>query len=97
MTRSAYLVPAVALLLGGCASMTGSAPAAPRATCSADELTDYVGKTATPKLGEDMMQAAGAKTLQWLQPGQAATMDFRGDRLRVTLDAGNKVVTARCG
>lgn len=97
MTRIAYLVPAAALLLGGCATMTGPTAAVPKATCSADELSDYVGKTATPKLGEDMMQAASAKLLQWLQPGQAATMDFRGDRLRVTLDANNKVVSARCG
>ncbi|WP_114228828.1 MULTISPECIES: I78 family peptidase inhibitor [Sphingomonas] len=95
MTRR-LAVPLIALLLGGCVTLfdPGSPP---KASCSADELTDYVGKTATAKLGEDIMQAAGAKMLQWLQPGQAATMDFRGDRLRVQLDANNKVVSARCG
>lgn len=96
MTRIAFAVPFAAVLLGGCATLGGTPPA-PKALCSADELTDYVGKAATAKLGEDIMQASGAKLLQWLQPGQAATMDFRAYRLRVTLDGDNKVVTARCG
>ena len=43
------------------------------------------------------MQASGAKSLQWLQPGQAATMDFLPTRLRGKLDADNKVVSASCG
>ena len=98
MTRFAPLAAtaALALSLGGCVTLFDR-PAASGATCSADELTDYVGKPATARLGEEIMQASGAKQLQWLQPGTAATMDFRGDRLRVTLDAGNKVVSARCG
>lgn len=94
MIRSLLIVPA--LLLGGCA-MTGRPVATAKSTCSADELTDYIGKPATAKLGEDIMQAAGAKLLQWVQPGQMVTMDFRGDRLRVRLGPDNKVLAATCG
>lgn len=97
MTRIAYLVPAVAVLLGGCATMGTPTAAAPKATCSADELTDYVGKPATAKLGEDIMQASGAKVLQWVPAGSMVTMDYRAERLRVKLDGANKVVSASCG
>jgi hypothetical protein len=89
------LPAAAVILLAGCVSLTRTS--APQQVCSADELTDYAGKTATARLGEEIMQASGAKSLQWLQPGQAATMDFLPTRLRVKLDADNKVVSASCG
>jgi hypothetical protein len=89
------LSAAAAVLLSGCVSLTRTS--APQAACSADELTDYVGKVATARLGEEIMQASGAKSLQWLQPGQAATMDFQPTRLRVKVDAENKVLSASCG
>ncbi|URD62125.1 I78 family peptidase inhibitor [Sphingomonas sp. KRR8] len=95
MTRLTPLVATGALLLVGCATL--GKPAAPQPVCSADELTDYIGKPATAKLGEDIMQASGAKILQWIQPGQMVTMDFRADRLRVRLGPDNKVASANCG
>ena len=95
MTRRLVASAAAAILLAGCVSLTRTS--APQQVCSADELTDYAGKAATARLGEEIMQASGAKSLQWLQPGQAATMDFLPTRLRVKLDADNKVVSASCG
>jgi len=95
MTRLALLAPAL-LLLGGCVTFAREAPLAERSCGSGGELADYVGRTATARLGEELMEASGAKTLQWIGPDQVVTMDFRGDRLRVRLDAQNKVVSARC-
>jgi hypothetical protein len=89
-------IPLTALLLGGCVSLF-DAGAPPKATCSADELTDYVGRPASEKLGKDIMQASGAKILQWIQPGQMVTMEHRPDRLRVQLGPDNKVASVSCG
>jgi len=84
------------LLLAGCATTTGPKVAG-KGSCSADELADYVGDRATAKLGEELMGASGAKVLQWIQPDQMVTMDFRSDRLRVRLDPDNKVLSTSCG
>ncbi len=83
------------LSLGGCA--TTAPQVAGKGSCSADELADYAGRPATAKLAEEMMQASGAKVLQWIQPGQMVTMDFRSDRLRVKLGPDNKVASVNCG
>ena len=96
MTRLALLAPAL-LLLGGCVTINRTAATAPASCGSGGELADYVGRPATARLGEELMQASGARTLQWIGPDEMVTMDFRGDRLRVRLDGQNKVVSARCG
>jgi len=94
MTRPALLAVPL-LMLAGCATMEPKV--AGKGSCSADELADYVGRTATAKLGEELMGASGAKVLQWIQPGQMVTMDLRTDRLRVRLGPDNKVVSISCG
>lgn len=95
MIRPALLLSA-SLLLGACATVTRDRAVA-EGGCADGELADYVGRTASARLGEELMQASGAKVLQWIQPGMMVTMDFRSDRLRVRLDANNKVLSANCG
>ena len=82
--------------LSACATVTGPKVAG-KGSCSADELADYVGRSASARLGDELMGASGAKVLQWIQPGQMVTMDVRTDRLRVRLGPDNKVVSASCG
>jgi hypothetical protein len=40
---------------------------------------------------------AGASTSRVLKPGQAATMEFNGERLNLDLDARSRVTSVRCG
>ena len=49
------------------------------------------------ELGAEIVRASGAKRLQWVAAGMMVTMDFREDRVRVYLDAQNRVQRASCG
>ena len=45
----------------------------------------------------EILRAAGARTLQWVQPGMMVTMEYRADRVRVWLAPGNRIERAACG
>jgi hypothetical protein len=99
MMRAAMLtLPA---LLGSCAMTQAeepaTAPTAPAGECRNDALASFVGQTADADLGTRMLAASGARTLRWVAPGMAVTMDFRADRLTVHYDAAMKVTSASCG
>lgn len=91
------LLPLLALL-GACAA----APQPPLAhgggaICKADGLADLVGQPATADLGAQALSRSGARTLRWIQPGMAVTMDYRQDRLDIHLDEHNVVKQLTCG
>ena len=44
-----------------------------------------------------MLRESGARALRWVPKGMMVTMDYRGDRLTVHLDAANRVERANCG
>lgn len=56
-----------------------------------------VGQVATSALAEQAVKRATARTLRWIQPGSAVTMDYRFDRLDVHIDAANLVTKFTCG
>lgn len=65
--------------------------------CHADNVEDLIGQQATGDLGTRIMQRTDARSLRWIQPGQAVTMDYRADRVNVHLDAQNRVGRINCG
>lgn len=65
--------------------------------CRVGDATPFVGQAATAELGAQARAAAGARTVRWIRPGDAVTMDFREDRLNIMLDANSKVTSLRCG
>ena len=62
-----------------------------------DALAQFAGQPASQESGARMLAASGARTIRWVPKGGVVTMDFRGDRLTVQLDGGNRVEVARCG
>ncbi|MDQ8754868.1 I78 family peptidase inhibitor [Sphingosinicella sp. LHD-64] len=65
--------------------------------CNADGLQSLVGQPGTPELGAQAQQRSNARTLRWIRPGDAVTMDYREDRLNIELDAEGKVARFNCG
>ncbi len=65
--------------------------------CSADVVQSYIGQEATEEAIEQARVDSGSATVRALKPGDAATMDFRPDRLDIALDENNIIQTLRCG
>ncbi|TCQ08251.1 MULTISPECIES: I78 family peptidase inhibitor [Sphingomonas] len=92
----------VAALLASAActpvEMRGETPAAARvaAACNADSLGDLVGKRASDARADVMQKRSGARTLRWIAPNTAVTMDFRADRLNVYVDAKGRIERFTC-
>lgn len=102
--RNVLSLAAICAASAGCSAKdtettSGAAPPAPVGVtkCDASMLGDIVGKPASEELGNDAVKRSGSRTMRWLAPGMAVTMDFREDRLNIELDADRKVVGSRCG
>jgi hypothetical protein len=108
--RSVVLLSAV--LLAACASSDGDprlygTPAAisgnpvhgetPGHTCNASGADRYLGRKGDSSSGTAIKHATHSKVLRWAPPGYALTMDFRADRVTVTLDEQYKITKISCG
>ncbi|MEO6226428.1 MAG: I78 family peptidase inhibitor [Thermomonas sp.] len=85
---------AIAMLMSACAT-----PATPPAAgaCNANAIRPYVGQVATPAVVDAARNAAGAQLVRALKPNDAATMDYRVERINILVDDANKIVRATCG
>jgi hypothetical protein len=95
-----FLLAALALTGAGC-SYAGTPPPAPTppppGACNAAPAQGLVGRQSSPELAREAQRLSGARVWRWLRPGQIVTMEFRGDRLNIRLDAGDKVEGITCG
>jgi hypothetical protein len=87
-------------LLSACAS----APAEPVVhgetpghVCDASRTDHFIGQPGNSETGTAILKATRAANLRWAPPGYAITMDFRADRVTVTLDESYKVTRVSCG
>lgn len=71
-------------------------PTAP-APCNADAVQSLVGQASSDAVIEQARVDSGASSVRALKPGDAATMDYREDRLNITLDDSGVIQTLRCG
>ena len=99
--KTVGLIP-VALLMAACAASPAPSPQPPKIgggpfVCKADRFDALIGQPATQALAASILQATGAGTLRWVQPGMAVTMDFRPDRVTVALDGENRTTRITCG
>ena len=83
-----------ALLMSACAT-----PATPpsASACNANAIQPYVGQIATPSVVESARKAAGAQLVRALKPNDAATLDYRMERINIMVDAANTILRASCG
>ncbi len=73
------------------------APGLEEASCSAEAAQGYVGQKAERSVVGSAVKASGAKTVRVIEPDMMVTMDFRGDRLNIRVDAAGKIIAIECG
>ncbi|MGY1410724.1 MULTISPECIES: I78 family peptidase inhibitor [unclassified Luteimonas] len=69
----------------------------PEAICNADGLQALVGQQATETVTAKATADSGATSVRVLGPDDAATMDFREDRLNIHTDAAGVIQSLNCG
>jgi hypothetical protein len=105
MARAA--MGAATVLLAACSTAQAPAPlppadppavegAAPVHKCDPANIQQFVGKTRSAALEQDMLKVSGASTVRWAPFGSAVTMEYRSDRLTVFLNANNRVDRISC-
>lgn len=103
VTMMAIIAPL--FLAAGCAATTNAGKddvaspegPAPQYLCKADALEQFTGQKATQETGARILAASGARTLRWVGPGMAVTMDFRPERATIGYDRDMIIRTASCG
>ena len=102
MTRLALPIAlAIAPLMSACATTAPDVPAEPErrlpGECDATPVQSLIGSRATGEVGARLLAETGAKTLRWVPPRTAVTMDFRPDRLTVRYDDNYTITSIACG
>ncbi|MDP5278478.1 I78 family peptidase inhibitor [Sphingomonas sp. DG1-23] len=98
MIRLAF--PLIALAAGACTygeRPQAEAPPALAGKCVADGLAGLNGKKQSEAVAKEALRLSGAKTIRWIAPGMAVTMDYREDRLNLNTDEQGKIIRAHCG
>lgn len=65
--------------------------------CNADAVQGLVGQQATDAVVAQATADSGSKSVRVLKPTDAATMDFRQDRLNINTDEAGVIESLRCG
>jgi hypothetical protein len=65
--------------------------------CNADGTDHFIGQLGNSETGAAILQATHAALLRWAPPGYMMTMDFRADRVTVTLGSDYKITRINCG
>jgi hypothetical protein len=65
--------------------------------CRLDTLKVLEGRPGSAVVAAQALQLSGARTIRWMHPGDAVTMDFQPDRLNIKLTRSNIVRRFACG
>ena len=65
--------------------------------CDAAPAQNLVGQKGTGGVGAQIVQVTGSKTLRWIGPDQAVTMDYRLDRVNVYHTTDFVITQITCG
>ncbi len=98
------MIAGATLILSACATAAAQEEepvplhgSTPGYACDASKAQSLAGQPATADLATRAIRLAGARTVRWIRPGDAVTMDFREDRLNIELDERGRVKALRCG
>jgi hypothetical protein len=95
------MLPVVAtsavLCLAACATPATPPPPPAANQCVAAMGAWAVGKPVSDELVAKVVSDTHSRTARVVRPGQAVTMDYRGDRVNVMLDEHDRVKEVTCG
>lgn len=98
MRNAILMSPLLALSACATGGADNMAPPPPsEMACDASGLEDHVGHEASASSGATLLKLSGARTLRWVPPRTAVTMDYRSDRLTVSYDDDMVVTRISCG
>lgn len=69
----------------------------PTDACKATGMDDLIGKPQSEATAKEALSRSGARTLRWIAPGMAVTLDYRGDRLNIAVDKDGLITGFHCG
>ena len=69
----------------------------PTGACKATGMDDLIGKPQSEATAKEALSRSGARTLRWIAPGMAVTLDYRGDRLNIDTDKDGLITGFHCG
>ena len=62
-----------------------------------NRCSTLVGSPYTPELGEKVRELSGSTVVRVLHPGEVVTMEFRFDRVNITVDDAGAITQVTCG
>lgn len=97
--RSKATLLLATIALAGCTpvEMRGEQHHSAERICRDGPAQRYIGHGWSAGAVEGARRASGAKSVRVVRPGEAVTMDFRPDRLTVTIDEHQVISRATCG
>lgn len=101
--RSADATPALApvivllLAMAACATIPPQGPPMAAAQCNAEGARPAVGRQPSADVVERARVDSGSAVVRVIRPGDAVDMDFRGDRLNLSVNARNAIDAVKCG
>jgi hypothetical protein len=72
-------------------------PSASQDQCQGEPAQYAVGSAYTPEVGEKLRELSRSTVVRVLHPGEVVTMEFRSDRLSITVDANDVITQVTCG
>lgn len=96
MNRPLLLV-GIAAALAGCGQRARPGSAVDPSLCDVSRLKVLVGRPASAVAASEALHLSGARTIRWIEPKSAVTMDFQPDRLNVVLGGNKRVRRFTCG
>ena len=108
MRRTILIVPMALAACATAAPPPASVGPGGRYVCRQASYEEFIGRVASGEVAAELLRASGARTIRWVRPGMAITLEGSGrppgaafeyseERLTVRLASNNRIVTASCG
>lgn len=69
----------------------------PGVGCNAAKVKKIIGQQRSDAIEAEAKRLTHAKTVRWITPGSGVTMDFRSERLNLSLNEAGKIISGHCG